>query len=269
MKLVKSQVFEGVEILTVGQHPLGEPKLTVNLFLIDGLLIDTGPPRLYQEVLKNLGTKTVNQVFVTHHHEDHTGNVAKLSAHFNCPVYSSPLCSKMMKAPPRISFAQYITWGNRPPYHDLQGVTKLATDHYEFELINIPGHAPDMVALHEPYKKWLFSADAYVHHYISYFLFSESVSQQIDSLEKLLQLDFETVFCSHIPPFKDGREKLNKKLTFLKSFDAQVREQASKGYSAKKIMKVLDLKERWDIRILSHGMLSKLNMVKSVLKDME
>lgn len=269
MKLVKSQVYDGVEILTVGQNPVREPKLTVNLFKIDGLLIDTGPPRMRKEVMNELRDKTINQIFVTHHHEDHSGNVAQLAEHFGCPAYSSSLCAEIMKSPPKISFAQYMIWGNRPPYHHLKGVDNLITDQHEFELIGIPGHAADMVALYEPHKKWLFSADLYVHHYISYFLISESLTQQITSLEKVLTLDFETVFCCHVPPFTDGREKLTKKLNFLKTFNEQVREQAIKGYSAKKIMQVLDLKERWDIRLLSHGMLSKLNMVRSVLNDMQ
>lgn len=269
MKLVKSQSYQGVEILTVGQNPLSAPKLTVNLFMVDGLLIDTGPPKMRKEVMKELRNKTINQIFVTHHHEDHTGNVAQLTEHFGCPAYSSPLCAEMMKAPPKISFAQYMIWGNRPPYHGLKGVQNIATDRYEFQLIKIPGHAADMVALYEPNKKWLFSADLYVHHYIAYFLIGESIGQQISSIEKVLQLDFDTVFCCHIPPFTDGHEKLTKKLNFLKDFNEQVREQANKGFSAQKIMKVLEMKERWDIRLLSHGMLSKLNMVKSVLNDMK
>lgn len=269
MKQVTSQFFEGVEFITVGQNPIREPKLKVNLFYIDGLLIDTGPPRMSKEVFTAVSNKPINQIFVTHHHEDHTGNVANLVEHFNCPAYSSNLCAEMMKAPPNISFAQYMIWGSRPPYYDLQGVKSLTTDYHEFQLIPIPGHAPDMVALYEPIKKWLFSADLYVHHYISYFLFSESVAQQIVSLEKLLQLDFDTLFCGHIPPIKDGREKLTKKLQFLRRFEEQVKGEAAKGHSANKIMRALDMKERWDIRILSHGMLSKLNMVKSVLRDMD
>ncbi len=269
MKLVRSQIFEEVELLTVGYHPISKPKLTVNLFIIDGLLIDTGPPRLYHEVLHELQSKFINQIFVTHHHEDHTGNVARLSQHFECTALSSKLCAEMMKSPPKISFAQYMTWGNRPPYHHLQGVSSVTTDQREFQLIDIPGHAPDMVALYEPHKKWLFSADLYVHHYISYYLFSESMAQQIASIKKLLKFDFEILFCCHAPPMKDGREKLTKKLKFFESFNEQVREQAIKGYSASKIMKALDLKERWGIRLLSHGMLSKLNMVKSVLNDMK
>ena len=269
MKLLHKKDHQGVEVITVGQHPVSKPKLTVNLFVIDGLLIDTGPSRMHQEVRHELKARPINQIFVTHHHEDHTGNVAKLAEQFNCPAYSSALCAEMMKAPPTISFAQHIIWGNRPAYHQLQAVDHLVTGHHEFQLIDIPGHAPDMVALYEPNKGWLFSADLYVHHYISYFLVSESVTRQITSLEKVLQLDFETVFCSHVPPFKDGREKLTKKLNFLRSFQEQVIEQATKGYSPRKIMKVLDLKERWDIRILSHGMLSKLNMVRSVLRDMK
>ncbi len=267
MKVVKTQNYDGIEILTVGQNPVSAPKLTVNLFMIDGLLIDTGPPRMRKEIINKLQNKKINQIFVTHHHEDHTGNVARLAEHFACPAYSSPLCAEMMKSPPKISFAQHMIWGNRPPFHELQGIQNLNTGQFEFQLIDIPGHAADMVALYEPHKKWLFSADLYVHHYILYFLASESLAQQIASLEKVLQLDFNTVFCGHVLPFTDGHEKLRKKLSFLKTFNEQVREQANKGYSAQKIMNVLDLKERWDIRILSHGMLSKLNMVRSVLND--
>ena len=270
VKLVKESVFEGVSILTVGQHPLRQPRLVVNLFAIDGLLIDTGPSRMQQEVLSYVNSRHVNQIFVTHHHEDHTGNVALLAQTLDCPVYSSPRCAEMMKAPPRISFAQYMVWGNRPPYTGLEPIeSTIRTDRYQFQLIPAPGHTPDQVVLYEPHQKWLFSADLYVHHYISYFLFSESVAQQITSIEKVLTLDFETLFCCHIPPIKDGREKLEKKLRFLQQFNDRVREEASKGYSARKIMKTLQLKEKWPIRILSHGMLSQLNMVQSVLNDIE
>lgn len=269
MKLVESSSFEGVNILRVGQNPVRQPKLTVNLFSIDRLLIDTGPPRMFHEIWDHFKDQDLNQIFVTHHHEDHTGNVAQLSRDLNCPAYSSILCAEMMKNPPKISFAQYAIWGNRPAFHDLQGISgSITTENYEFELINIPGHAPDMVALYEPHRKWLFSADLYVHHYISYFLFSESVSQQIQSLKILLTLDFDSLFCCHVPPMKDGREKLEKKLRFLTEFESSVKEEASKGHSARTIMKKLKLQERWDIRLLSHGMLSKLNMVKSVLRDL-
>lgn len=269
MKLVRSQQFEGVEVFTVGQNPISKPKLAVNLFHVDGLLIDTGPSRMSKEVFRELNTKDIDQIFITHHHEDHTGNVAQLSKHFDCPVYGSDRCADMMKNPPKISFAQYAIWGNRAPYHDIKPTSTLHTKQYAFQLIDVPGHAPDMVALYEPIQKWLFTADLYVHHYISYFLFSESVAQQIQSLEKVLQLDFETLFCCHIPPIKDGREKLTRKLNFLKEFEQAVREQATKGHNAQRIMRELKLKERWGIRLLSHGMLSQLNMVKSVLNDMK
>jgi len=75
-----------------------------------------------------------------------------------------------------------------------------------------------MVGLYEPNKRWLFSADLYVNSYFAYFLRNENIYQQIESIKKLLALDFDAIICSHNPQLANGKLQLEKKLKFLEDF---------------------------------------------------
>ncbi len=259
---------EAVTAYKFGYSPFGKPKLNVHLYYIDGLLIDTGQSRASKEVLRHVGELDVREIFITHHHEDHSGNLNRLQAYFNCSAYASETCCELMKKPPRISFVQNIFWGNRPPSHQLIPCAEsISTDKYTFQIIPIPGHAVDMVALYEPNKKWLFSADLYVHHYINYFIKNESVIQQIHSIRKILELDFEVMFCAHSPQLTGGKKLLEKKLVFFENFYAQVSELYEKNYTAQQIFKQLNFKENRSIKFFSQGHLSKMNMVEAVIRD--
>jgi len=261
MTITHTFQHEAVNGYKFGYSPFGKPKMYVHVYYIDGLLIDTGNSNAELDV---------RQIFITHHHEDHSGNQNRLQQHFNCPAYASEACCELMKKPPKISLAQYIFWGNRPPNHQLiPHKASIHTDKYNFQIIPIPGHASDMVALYEPDKKWLFSADLYVHYYINYFMKNESVAQQIQSIKRILELDFEVLFCAHNPKFTGGKALLEKKLVFFENFYAHVSELYEKGYTAAQIFKQLNFKENRYIKFLSHGNLSKMNMVKSVIRDVE
>lgn len=259
---------DDVRAFRFGYHPLGKPTMFVHCFLVDGLMIDTGQSQARQAILDTLGQQPVEQIFITHHHEDHTGNLPQLRAQFGCPTYSSARCAEMMQDPPRISLAQKLVWGERPPDHDLTPIEDvLETSKHRFELIPIPGHAEDMVALYEPDRGWLFSADLYVHHRIKYFMASESMLGQIQSLKRVLALDFEVLFCAHNPQMAGGKDKVHQKLTFFEDFYGQVGQLHDQGYRTKAIFRQMELDEKWFTRILSGGHLSGLNMVRAAVRD--
>ncbi len=263
-------VLDNIRSFKFGYSPIGNPFLFVHIYFIDGLLIDTGQPKARKTILNTLDGLKVDQIFLTHYHEDHSGNAPSLSEKFQCPVYSSTKCSELMKAPPPLSFAQQVFWGNRPANTNIRVKNHfIETSNYNFRLIPIPGHAEDMVALYEADKGWLFSADLYVNSYIGYFLKNESVTQQIESIKRILKLDFSILFCSHNPRLNDGREKLQKKLDYLEEFNGQIIAKYEEGLNAKQIFKSLNLKEHGFTYLLSHGELSKMNMVKSVIRDYE
>ncbi|MEM6317797.1 MAG: MBL fold metallo-hydrolase [Bacteroidota bacterium] len=248
----------------------GKPAMYVYVYFVDGLLIDTGHSNGRKMVLSHLTKLPVEQIFITHHHEDHNGNLAALQQHFNVLTYASSLCTEIMKRPPKISFSQWLTWGNTEPNHQIEPVdTQIKTNKYTFEIVPIPGHAIDMVALYEQNEGWLFSADLYIYDYIKFCMFNESMAEQIASLKRVLALDFEYMFCAHNPKLKHPKIHLQRKLDFLENFYQTVAHWHQKGYAPKQIMDKMGLKKMYFMRFISQGFLSTLNMVKSVVRDLD
>ncbi len=270
--MVVSHSFKHEEVLGLkfGQKPIGRPNMFVHIYFVDGLLIDTGQSKTRRKILSETSKLDIDQIFVTHHHEDHSGNIRELKNQHQCDVFASSSCCEIMKAPPPLSLVQKITWGDRPSQQNLiPKVDAIATNKFNFQIIPIPGHASDMVALYEPNRQWLFSADLYLSTRIDYMLKNESIADQIASTQKILNLDFKEMFCSHKPQMTDGREQLTKKLNFLQSFSHDVSTLYEKGNSTDEIFKSLKLKENRLVKTLSNGALSKLNMVNSVIRDVE
>lgn len=270
--MVISNAFKHDDVLGLkfGYQPIGKPSLYTHIYFIDGLLIDTGQRKAQKSILAEVQKLEVDQMFITHHHEDHSGNIVEIRELFSCDAFASELCCQMMKDPPEISLAQKLTWGDRESYDELiPKKDSIETPKFNFQIIPIPGHADDMVALYEPDMGWLFSADLYINSYIDYFLENESMQEQINSIQKILKLDFNEMFCSHKPQLTNGKRQLTKKLGFLESFFGDVSTLYQKGYSSSGIFKELGLKENWFVKFLSGGKLSKLNMVKSVIRDID
>ncbi len=270
MTTAEAYEFESIRYFRYGYSPIGKPTLLTHIFYVDGLLIDTGQNRAEKEILDTVRQLSIDQLFITHHHEDHTGNIAPIVNQHKCPAYASSRCCELMKSPPPISLAQKLVWGDRPTFQRLLPINRqIETANHVFKLIEIPGHAEDMVALYEPERKWLFSADLYVNSYIGYFLKNESILQQIDSIKQILELDFNVLLCSHNPQLTDGRKKLQSKLRYLEKFYHDVILLYEKGYNIKDIYKQLNLKEHGYVYLLSHGQLSKKNMVRSAIRDFD
>lgn len=268
MKIIHPFRYDEVQGYRFGSAWWGKPSLYAHVYFIDGLLIDTGHRNMRKAILNTITQLDVRQIFITHHHEDHTGNLDIFQSHFGCPSYASPLCSEMMKNPPSISFAQYFSWGSRPPNFELIAKErKMDTSRFSFDIIPIPGHAPDMVALHEPNQGWLFSADLWVYDYIRYFMEWESVSQQIQSLKRVLPLEFDALFCGHNPIFKNVKQRIQNKIDFFEEFYGKVARLHHEGQTPQQIMQTLKIREKWFIRLFSTGKLSALNMVRAVIRD--
>lgn len=268
MKLVTPFTFDAVQAITTGYSPFGRAALSVNVYFVDGLLIDTGQSKMRKAILNFVKDLPVQQICVTHHHEDHTGNLVQIKKQFDVPIYGSAKCRELMKNPPPISLPQKIYWGNRPAFN-ITALKKdeLLTPNYTFKIINIPGHAEDMIALYEASKGWLFSGDLYINSTIRYMLDNESIAQQIQSIKKVLKLNFDTLFCGHNFKAENGKQKLKDKLQYLEWFYDQVCYWYNKECKPEIILKKMKLMENRMIKMISKGKLSQLNMVKAVIRD--
>lgn len=245
-------------------------KMGVNAFFVDGLLIDTGHSNAQKKALQTFEKLAIEQIVLTHHHEDHAGNLNALKKVCNVSVYAHEICTQLMESPPPVCFIERKTWGPNTAVQGIIPIDKtIKTEQYEFYMIPTPGHSEDHICLYEPYQGWLFSGDLYVHHYIRYFMATESVVKQINSLKKVLKLNVQRYFCSHSSREDYFQERFSKKLQFLEDFYGNVTALHQAGLSPRQIMKQLKMKEQWMIRFLSGGWLSGLNMVHSAIRDAE
>ena len=227
--------FEGIKAVK-GTFQLGGVRMNVYLYLVDELLIDSGPSRLQKEIADYLSNEKFTQVIFTHHHEDHTGNASMLS---DIPRYIHPEGIPLCRQKPHLPLYRRVFWGSRKSFVPNSIENRITTKQHTFELIHTPGHAPDHLALLEKERGWLFSGDLYVMSQPKSIFAFESIPEVIASLEKLLAHDFDTVFCSHAGVLPNGRKRLEEKRNYLLSVQDQVLQKYQDGKPASVIQKEL------------------------------
>jgi len=240
-------------------------EIPIHVYLLDDILVDTGSSSVAKDFIKFYQTKKINRVALTHVHEDHSGNAAWLHENFNASIYlhenDIPEASKNSNIP----FYRKIIWGNRKAFPAIAMPDFLESKNYKLDVIKTPGHTSNHLAFHEKNKGWLFTGDAYVGIKQKVALTSENISDAIQSIKKMLQLDFDTIFCAHSGINENGKEKLKKKLDYFENIQAQVKTLKEKGVTLKKINKIIfPKKDLWEI--LSRKEWSSYQIISTIIK---
>ena len=149
----------------------GRPFWWTTAYWIDGLLVDTGPCFATKDLCRVLQKLKVEQIVITHAHENQVGGLPALVEQFpDAKVYASRRALPILQNPPTASLQFYrrILWGLPQPWQgpvtllDEVG-DRIVTAHYTFHVVETPGHTADHIALFEPSQKWVFSGDVYLH----------------------------------------------------------------------------------------------------------
>ena len=200
------------------------------VYRVGNTLIDTGPPNQWTKVLRFAQERPPSLVLLTHHHEDHSGNAARLKSTFGSTVLAPELSRELLKDGFLVHPYRRFFWG-KPPRVETQRLTSVVEDDsgYVWEVVPTPGHADDMVCFYEPRRGWLFSADLYVASKVRYARPEDRISLEIASLRRVLKLPIERLFCSHRGPVENGHHALSKKLAYLENLRSQVFELWNRG----------------------------------------
>lgn len=262
--------FNDIHYFRFSIYSMGKNVQSVYAFIVDDLLIDTGQKHNRANVLLALENRKINKITLTHHHEDHSGNVAFLMNKWNIPAYAHPktveIISKGYKMSPLAKLMNgQVEKANLIPLLS----TPIETQNHSLFPIYTPGHCDDHYAYHEPNKGYLFSGDLYVADKIKYFGDYESLGEQIKSLQKMIALDFDVLFCSHNPKVKHGKERLQAKLNGFIDFYGKVADLHKKGMTENQIMNEMGRVENHFYKIVTMGKFCGLQMVKSVVRDLE
>jgi glyoxylase-like metal-dependent hydrolase (beta-lactamase superfamily II) len=267
MNIVREKCWGPVRSLKTGYGPLGKPLMTVYLFQIDDLLVDTGQSNMQQSVCAWLNSHPPRRVILTHHHEDHSGNAAVIHQKYGATIQGSEHNIRKMSAPYRILPYQRLVWGKTAPVAIQPIDSLIETEKHRFHPVPTPGHSKDHTSFYEKEMGWLFAGDLYLGDRIKYFRTDERFADQIDSLKTVLRLDFDALFCAHNPHPQKGKKRLAAKLCFLEELYDNIRSLWKTGYPQKEIVRRVKTMDDFFVRTLTMGNASFGNMVRSALSD--
>lgn len=263
--------FEDVYYYRFSVYHFGNNVQTVYTFILDDLLIDTAQRFNRENILKVAKEHQISKIILTHHHEDHSGNVAFLMNELNVDAYANPETVRILKKGYSVSVLGKLMNGSveRALLKPILETDLIETKNYSLQPIFTPGHCNDHYCYYEKNKGYLFSGDLYVADKIKYFAPYESIFTQMDSIKKLLQLDFDVLFCSHNPKTENGKKRLQNKLNFFEDFVGTVSKYRAEGYSSSKILAKMGNKENVFYKVITFGNFTAENLVKSALKDLK
>lgn len=236
------------------------------VYLVDGLLVDSGPPNLARAVRRLVGELAVRQCVTTHHHEDHSGNHGVLATELRItPLVHASALPRLAEADTHFQLYRRVAWGRRPGAPAAALGDRLDTPRFRFQVIHTPGHAADHVALFEPERGWLFSGDLYLAPRLRYLRADEDVHAMIDSLRRVVALEPAVLFCQHRGRVDDGAARLRQKLDFLVELGGRIHDLHDRGWSEPAIARALPGSDLlW--RMWTGGDFSKRNFVRAFLR---
>ncbi|MHA6252961.1 MBL fold metallo-hydrolase [Oceanobacillus sp. CAU 1775] len=249
-----------------GTVAFNKVKLNTISYEVDGVLIDTGAKSLIKEFTPFFKEMDVDQVVITHHHEDHTGAAAFLQKEYNLPVYTHPMMQKYNIEKASYPFYRKIFWGNREPFEGKTIGKTFKSRNATWDVIETPGHAKDHLAFLNQQTGQLFSGDLFVTPKTKLILRNESIPTIIHSIEHTLTYDFEEMFCCHAGYVRDGKKALMAKLEYLKELQGEVLFLNNQGYHAKEIQKKV-FGKKYPITFFSLGEWDSLHIIQSIIDE--
>ena len=259
--------------LTLARTAFGRPLVTVEIYLVDGWLVDSGPPATGAELvrfaidqLEQRERKPLRGVVNTHQHEDHAGGDAALLQGLGLVPRAPELTIPILASPPRLEPYRWFIWGQPRPVHAEPLGEWLQTDHHRFRVIPTPGHCHDHVCLLDASEGWLFSGDLFIAERVKYLRADEDACTTLDSLRHALTLDFDTLYCSHAGIIPNGQAALRRKLDYWENLQGRARELRRSGVSPSSIRDQL-LGPEGRMAPITLGHFSKLNLIKALLGD--
>ncbi len=202
-----------IRLLSVYAYLVNEPQLT----LIDAGLVGSG--RRVTQQLNRLGRSLgdLTRIICTHAHPDHIGGAREIAGEREVDILMHPADLAGLKVTLRDAVAnrnrgQLIAYftrhpGEATPVEDGEVLPVLGG----LQVVHTPGHTPGSICLYAAGHKLLFVGDALqvIRGKVTFAssVFSEDMPLARASVERMAELDVETIAFSHYPPWRDDANR--------------------------------------------------------------
>lgn len=264
MSITQRITYQAVEGLRAGRFNFGI-NTAAACFRLGETLIDTGCANRWLQVRTFVSERPLRQVLLTHHHEDHSGNAARIwrqtGAQILAPQASLiPLLQGWALRP-----YQLLLFG-RPQRVAAKPVPERVelADGFSLQTISTPGHAADLVCYLEPERGWLFTGDLFISERTRFLRQDEDLGAHLNSLRRLLDYNFDTIFCAHRGLVVNAHAALAAKLGRLETLCGEARRLQQQGLSARAITRrLLGREER--VSLMTGWHFTKYNLIRACL----
>lgn len=168
--MIHVEQYGPVLAIRMARNFLWRPLWWTAAYWVDGLLIDTGPACIASQLGRVLQRLPVEQIVVTHSHENQIGGLAQVHKRFpQAPIYAATRALPTIEEPTRLKPQLYrrFLWGVPTPFTNVLTLDAIdnviRSSNYRFRVIETPGHTPDHISLFEPTQRWVFCSDAFVY----------------------------------------------------------------------------------------------------------
>ncbi len=230
----------------------------VSVFVTHGVMIDTAFPGARAEMDGVLRALPVNGVVVTHHHEDHAGNVG-LMARRGVPVAAAAATLAALHAHEPIGAVRRAIWGT--PVRLESPPAPFAPHH--LVLVPTPGHSADHHVVWDAERETLFAGDLFLGVKVRMAHPEEDPRALARSLRLAASLEPRRMFDAHRGLVPKPATALRRKAEWLEETIANVERRLAQGWSDRAAARAVLGRERPQY-YLSFGALSAINFVRAV-----
>lgn len=233
----------------------------VSAFLVNGVLIDCGFPDVEEDLAAIITEYAPSGVLLTHHHEDHAGNVEYLAKR-GVPLAVADDTLALLREEPTIGFYRKFCWGK--PKRLTSAITPFQPT--GLEVVAAPGHSADHRVVWDPATRTLYSADLFLGVKVRVARPGEDVRVLARSLRTIAALEPAVMFDSHRGLVPDPVGSLLAKADWLDTTIARIDQLSAAGMNDHAIRReVLGPEDAayW----FSAGDLSRINFVRAVLRS--
>lgn len=263
--MIATQQYEDVLQIRLCRYPELIPAPTVSAYLVDGLLIDSGPAHTAEELADFFKDKQVRIVVNTHFHEDHIAANKFLQERYGVEIFAPPLSVDKINKPANLYPYQEEAWGYPIPSQVNPLGHSINTEKFSFEVIPTPGHNRDHVCLFEPNRRWLFSGDLYVGTKPVVCRPMDDQWQILEDLKTIRGLRPHILFPAPSNVIVEPREKLDKVISHLEALGKRIEALHQKGLDITTIREQIFGEEN-PIAQRTQKQFSSKNMIKSFLR---